>query len=509
QELVDGGMDHPELYASLLEVCLCKGYDEETLIKWFQKGLAKAPFYEHCYWQIANYYRKVWYGKPGHYQPIIDAAVEATRTRIGNAAGYYVFYQILLTDTDVFKASKNVSWSQVKGGYTDFIKVFPENAHHLNHVCRMACAFHERDDARMYFERIGERHAGEVWRKEMFDLWKNWACAGGGLPVSQPIHKAAQAGDVQGVRLELNHGVASNLLDEQGRTPMVLAIEQEAWPVVRLLLAHGADPNTRVDGRSLSGLVVSSGQLELLQDLLARGIDPNTVDEDGWTLLHTAASEDYAEVLRLLLSQPGIKVDSLTEQQLTPLSLAVRGKQVNAAKLLVERGASLKITGKNSNPPLVAAAGVGATDIAKFLLEKGADPNLFLPTSWTALTAAIDGGNSELVDALLAHGADVNRADGDGWTAMHMAAMNGNLPLLERLLNSPGANISVATNEGRTLLHQAVKSDQLDVLKFLLERGMKPEVTNREGETALDFARELGRKEIEAYLVSIGASANK
>jgi ankyrin repeat protein len=71
--------------------------------------------------------------------------------------------------------------------------------------------------------------------------------------------------------------------------------------VVRLLLAHRADPNARdLNGwTALSFAVVSAGRLEIVRILIAAGADVNARDDDGKSILVQAAQHpEVQEVLR-------------------------------------------------------------------------------------------------------------------------------------------------------------------------------------------------------------------
>ena len=51
---------------------------------------------------------------------------------------------------------------------------------------------------------------------------------------------------------------------------------------------------------------------------IAAGAEVNAADEDGWTALHLAALNDRAEVVGLLLAEPGVEVNARTKWRSTP-----------------------------------------------------------------------------------------------------------------------------------------------------------------------------------------------
>ena len=68
-----------------------------------------------------------------------------------------------------------------------------------------------------------------------------------GTAFADPIHNAAEKGDLAGVQAELNNGADVNALDvEEGRTPLHQAAEWGHIEVVELLIASGAYVNAQI-----------------------------------------------------------------------------------------------------------------------------------------------------------------------------------------------------------------------------------------------------------------------
>jgi len=63
------------------------------------------------------------------------------------------------------------------------------------------------------------------------------------VPTPSSLQAAAGLGDARQAAVLLDQGVAVDVRDEDGRTPLMLAVVQGRLEVVRLLLARGADPN--------------------------------------------------------------------------------------------------------------------------------------------------------------------------------------------------------------------------------------------------------------------------
>ncbi|PYR47237.1 MAG: hypothetical protein DMF95_16895 [Acidobacteria bacterium] len=112
-------------------------------------------------------------------------------------------------------------------------------------------------------------------------------------------------------------------LNEDGATPFVRAAQSGDVTLMRLLLAHGADPKIRTTN-NVTALAVAAGigwvegvthewsekdNLEAVKMCLDLGIDVNTRDGDGRTALHGAAHKGRNAVVQLLVDH-GARLDA-------------------------------------------------------------------------------------------------------------------------------------------------------------------------------------------------------
>ncbi len=133
-----------------------------------------------------------------------------------------------------------------------------------------------------------------------------------------------------------------------------------------------------------------------------------------------------------------------------------------------------------------------AEDVAYFeqLFSTGADPNVIVPNS--GKTLLMEAKSVELVALLLSSGADPNQQDEKGGTALHHAVIQGNGSMIIPVLIENGAKINAVDGNGVTPLVYAVVNDKPDLVELLLRLGAKPDIETRDGQTALDWAEELG-----------------
>jgi ankyrin repeat protein len=124
-----------------------------------------------------------------------------------------------------------------------------------------------------------------------------------------------------------------------------------------------------------------------------------------------AAALGRTERLRELLDEDPSRANGFADDGFQPLGLASFFGHVEAARLLVERGAEANSASRNEMKvmPLHSAAAAQDPDvryeIAKLLLEAGADPNARQQDEFTPLMAADQHEDERLRKLLVEHGA--------------------------------------------------------------------------------------------------------
>jgi ankyrin repeat protein len=172
-----------------------------------------------------------------------------------------------------------------------------------------------------------------------------------------PLLVAASAnGTAETVGLLLEKGADINAADAVGVTPLIAAASVDDAAVAKLLLAKGADVNTKANvGQSATALMGAAynGNAELTRLLLARNAALNVVSGDysvivkngpvlfgNVTALHMATSGGSAEVVKLLLDA-GAAVDARDVRGMTPLmwSVSTDRPEQRVVRLLLDKGA--------------------------------------------------------------------------------------------------------------------------------------------------------------------------
>ena len=214
-----------------------------------------------------------------------------------------------------------------------------------------------------------------------------WRLLEAGAPVDTinaaghaPLRAAALLGHTDIAALLLEHGADVGRVDTRGRTPLGDALLEGHLDTAALLHRAGArlDPDWP-DGPTLLAEAAGQGQLPAVRFLLDRGVEPGSRGEPS--PLHRAIDGGHVAVVealaraRAVSDEPAGHLDRVDAEGLTPLQLAARSGALDAVETLVEHGAPVDGTGRESDrsTPLLLAAGRHHVEVARGLLDHGAE----------------------------------------------------------------------------------------------------------------------------------------
>lgn len=236
-----------------------------------------------------------------------------------------------------------------------------------------------------------------------------------------PLHLAAVGNNAKLVWLLIQKGVDVSALDEDGQSPLSLAImihNKAALEVVKLLVENGAEVNsTDTKGRTPLHHACSTGSTAIVKFLSLHKADLLTFDADHTSAIHEASLCGHVAIIEHLLAR-GVDVDYRNQSGWTPLMEAVLEGHEDAARALMNAGASVSgAESGNSDTVLHLAArhvvNLNRVELFLDLLDAGADPMIPNKSGTTVvkLLSRVRFNRSGLYDLLIQHiTARVNRA---------------------------------------------------------------------------------------------------
>ena len=183
------------------------------------------------------------------------------------------------------------------------------------------------------------------------------------------------------------------------------------------------------DGRTLLHSAAVGGNIQLVQLLAEKNPAAVTAtDPEGWSPLMSVVSCGHEDIVRLLLSL-GADATSANKQGRTSLHYAASKGRVSIVKLLLAAGASPTVKDSLGALPLHRAAGAGRSEALRELLDKTPKHMINAKdlSGATPLLLAAVGGHQAAAIQLAGRGADVEMEDKEGTTPLGAAAHHGQL----------------------------------------------------------------------------------
>jgi ankyrin repeat protein len=341
------------------------------------------------------------------------------------------------------------------------------------------------------------------------------------------VHEAAAGGKLDRVN-ELLRGAPGlvKMANPAGDTPLHVAALCNRSEVIENVIAFGPDfalrnPKRRNATAAHFGLrFAPQAPAEAMAfAMIGNGLDANLTDDNGDTILHTAAYTGYSRILRLLL-QKGGQADVRNTAGKTPLDIAIANGHSEAADLL-RRASSiprdyyarrfacdpkfgalqrddtqglpkdfidnfivfshfgfdrvkklLELCPELLNTraawdelPVEAAAHMGRSDIGGFLLDRGA--------SYSICTAAVFGSLADVKRMLAEDPQRIHERGAHSFPLLFYTAFGK--PQLDTAEYLIGAGADPQEDmRGRTVLHTAASSGHMDLCRYFLAKGLDP-----------------------------------
>lgn len=132
---------------------------------------------------------------------------------------------------------------------------------------------------------------------------------------------AAGKNEIETARTLLKNGASPNARDYELDSALLRAVRQDNFEMIVLLLEYGANVNAKGRGYTPLGMAAEKGAVPIIKLLLKAGADADQKNDDGNTPLHVAALMNRREVaVALLEAQSDLTL--LNRKKMTPLAVA-------------------------------------------------------------------------------------------------------------------------------------------------------------------------------------------
>ncbi len=451
-----------------------------------------------------------------------------------------------VTDDDDSQDSEDrdeIGWAEIRVGDQDLQEDLEDDQNLRYEIGHWF--FHVRQAENLWTpdERRGSKEWGDLLAEldkfttktpDAFDAWKRSQFSYDGRSW-EPLHLAAYHGLTSVAEQLISQGTDVMKMSKGGLTPLHLAAETTCpIDMLKLLLAHGAEPNFETDGSEIPAFhhwMSCDADFECVQELLRHGASSTLMGRNGSNVLHYFAFfGSDPRILDLFLdneADPSNRANINVEDESgeTPLHKLMSRTNIPRELLqaFVRRGANLNAESKASEQPLYEAAMYGETDAIRVIINSVEDINDDNKYGRTALHAAAWEGQTETVKLLLEHNMSPNRIDKHNRTPLffaclcsfaQLASSEATAQILLKRLQQDGFGldkINQRTKRGRTPLREAAAHGFIRVVEAILgmiepRDSVTVNVTDtRKGRSALHCAALHGHADIVGLLLRHGA----
>jgi ankyrin repeat protein len=238
--------------------------------------------------------------------------------------------------------------------------------------------------------------------------------------------------------------------------------------------------------------LVQSGQTDEVEAMLkGNPLLVNALDRSGRTPLFIAVSVGNVAVARLLIEK-GALVRVGDANLRAPIHFANWAGDKGTVDLLLEKGAVIDTRAIGAATPLIHSSLNDDFEMSRFLIERGAEIDIQCNSLTTPLYFAVLNDNQDYFRYLVQAGADVDVPDFLDRTPLTIAVRDGNPALAESLIEKGADPFRKDRHLGRSLLHLAAIEGHADVCGLLLRNGLRADAKDQSGTTPLDYARRYG-----------------
>jgi ankyrin repeat protein len=252
-----------------------------------------------------------------------------------------------------------------------------------------------------------------------------------------PLMYAARDGAADAARTLAEAGAELDAVDAEGTTALIRAITNSHYDTAAVLIEAGANPNL-ADAAGMAALYAATDMSSLGE---VYGRPPRRVNDahtavDIITMLLAHGADPNARLETPLLTRAHTPGDPVLGEGATPLMRAAKNGDYRAMEVLLAHGADVAATVKNNSTVLMYASGLGrgtsafAEDVgseadlfrcATLALEYGSDATAANDQVSTALHYAAQSGLNSVVQLLAAYGAALDARDKQGRTPVDSA----------------------------------------------------------------------------------------
>ncbi|XP_071086632.1 serine/threonine-protein phosphatase 6 regulatory ankyrin repeat subunit A-like [Haliotis cracherodii] len=231
------------------------------------------------------------------------------------------------------------------------------------------------------------------------------------------------------------------------------------------------------------------GKKEVYDLLVDKGANASVVDDNDDNILHVGCSGGHIEMVKHVLSQHIVDINSRGHDGRTPVLKAAYWGYKEVFDLLVGKGANASSVDDNDDNILHMACRKGHVKMIKHILSQHiVDINSRGRHGRTPVMKAAYWGHKEVFDLLVGKGADASSVDDNDDNILHMACRKGHVKMIKHILSQHIADINSRGRHGRTPVLKAAYCGRKEVFDFLVGEGANASSVDDDDDNVLHLA---------------------
>ncbi|XP_046348413.2 serine/threonine-protein phosphatase 6 regulatory ankyrin repeat subunit A-like [Haliotis rufescens] len=214
------------------------------------------------------------------------------------------------------------------------------------------------------------------------------------------------------------------------------------------------------------------GHKKVFDFLVSNGSDVTQVSDDDDNILHFACLGGNIEIVKYILEQDFIDINSRGKFGRTPVMKAAWGGHVTVFDLLERVGADLSVVSEHGDTILHLACNRDNVPMVKHILSKHiVGVNCRGKSGRTPVMIAAMFGHRGVLNVLVDKGGDVSLVDSNGENLLHVACRGGSSSMVLHCLSKRIARINSKTRNGQTPVMLAAEGGHGGVFDLLVGKG--------------------------------------
>lgn len=224
----------------------------------------------------------------------------------------------------------------------------------------------------------------------------------------------------------------------------------------------------------LISYIVLFNKVDLVELLISKGARIDITDNEDRSILYIPIKYGYSEIIRLILeaniNNIGISVHDIKDRNYNiPIHYAIKYKNIDALKMMLEFGSNPNVTDKLGNNSLHLAVYSRNFDICKYIMNYNVDINSKTNIGESAIHIAANLQEPKIFNLLIENdNINVNSQDYDHeFTPLHYSVNLNNIEQVNLLLKK-NANPNIQDIYGNTVLHYVIMEENIQMLNIII-----------------------------------------